>query len=69
MDNKSFDHKRIANGYAKDRPWLHKLVMDKVKSDCALDKPFKNGLDVGCGAGLSTKALKLICDKFKGTDI
>lgn len=69
MNNKSFDHKRIANGYAKDRPWLHKLVMDKVKSDCAFDKPFKNGLDVGCGAGLSIKALKLICDKVTGTDI
>ena len=69
MNNKSFDHKRIANGYAKDRPWLHKLVMDKVKSDCTLYKPFKNGLDVGCGAGLSTKALKLICEKVTGTDI
>ncbi len=69
MNNKSFDHKRIANGYAKDRPWLHKLVMNKIRSDCALDKPFKNGLDVGCGAGLSTKALKLICDKVTGTDI
>ena len=30
---------------------------------------FKNGLDVGCGAGLSTKALRLICDKVTGTDI
>ena len=69
MNNKSFDHKRIANGYAKDSPWLHKLVMDKVKSDCTLDKSFKNGLDVGCGAGLSTKALKLICEKVAGTDI
>lgn len=69
MNNKSFDDKRIAHGYANDRPWLHKYVMERLKSDCAIDKPFHNGLDVGCGAGLSTKALKLICDKVTGTDI
>ncbi len=70
MDNKSFDSKRIALGYAK-RPWLHKAVIEQLKADCKLDDNyrFKNGLDVGCGAGLSTKALKLICDKVTGTDI
>ena len=70
MDNKSFDTKRIAEGYLK-RPWLHKNVIEKVRAD--LDLPegfrFKNGLDVGCGAGLSTKALQLICEKVTGTDI
>ena len=69
MDNRAFDDKRIANGYAKDRPWLHKSVIELIKSECAIDIPFKNGLDVGCGAGLSTKALKLICEKITGTDI
>ena len=70
MDNKSFDSKRIALGYAK-RPWLHKLVIEQLKADCSLDENyrFRNGLDVGCGSGLSTKALKLICDKVTGTDI
>ncbi|WP_034446691.1 class I SAM-dependent methyltransferase [Butyrivibrio sp. AE2032] len=70
MNNKSFDSKRIALGYAK-RPWLHKSVIEQMKIDCDLDEDlkFKNGLDVGCGAGLSTKALRLICDKVTGTDI
>lgn len=70
MNNKSFDSKRIALGYAK-RPWLHKSVIEQMKIDCDLDEDFKfkNGLDVGCGAGLSTKALRLICDKVMGTDI
>lgn len=68
MNNKSFDSKRIAAGYAK-RPWLHKSVMEQIKEDCEVKANFKNGLDVGCGAGLSTKALKLICDKVTGTDI
>ena len=67
MDNKAFDSKRIAMGYAK-RPWLHENVIARLKKDCNLDLNyrFKNGLDVGCGAGLSTKALRLVCDKVTG---
>ena len=70
MDNRSFDSKKIALGYAK-RPWLHKSVIEQLLCDCNLDEAykFKSGLDVGCGAGLSTKALNLICDKVTGTDI
>ena len=69
MDNKLFDSQRIASGYAYDRPWLHKSVIEQIKVDYADKIPFQNGLDVGCGAGLSTKALKLICNKVTGTDI
>lgn len=70
MDNKSFDTQRIAEGYAK-RPWLHKCVIENLKQDCNLPASFmfSNGLDVGCGAGLSTRALKLICNQVTGTDI
>ena len=68
MDNKLFAGERIASGYAKDRPWLHKSVIEQIKVDFADKIPFQNGLDVGCGAGLSTKALKLICNKVTGTD-
>ena len=67
--NRLFDSKRIANGYANDRPWLHKSVIEQIQIEFADIIPFQNGLDVGCGAGLSTKALKLICDKVTGTDI
>lgn len=66
MNNKSFSTKRIAQGYA-NRPWLHKNVILELQSD--IGDMFKNGLDVGCGAGLSTKALHLICQKVTGTDI
>lgn len=68
MDNRAFDSKRIAEGYAR-RPWLHREVIERIRSDCRAVDNFKNGLDVGCGAGLSTKALKLMCDKVTGTDI
>lgn len=67
MDNRAFDSKRIAEGYAK-RPWLHKEVMEQIKKDCDIEC-FENGLDVGCGAGLSTKALRLLCNHVTGTDI
>ena len=46
MYNKSFDSKRIALGYAK-RSWLHKSVIEQLKTDCNLEENFrfKNGLD------------------------
>lgn len=67
MDNKAFDSQRIAEGYAK-RPWLHKEVMKQIRKDCNIER-LKNGLDVGCGAGLSTKALRMLCEHVTGTDI
>ena len=67
MDNKAFDLQRIAEGYAR-RPWLHKEVIEQIKKDCDI-KQLKNGLDVGCGAGLSTKALRILCEHVTGTDI
>ena len=67
MDNKAFDSQRIAEGYAK-RPWLHKSVIEQVQRDCSITH-LQNGLDVGCGAGLSTKALRILCDHVTGTDI
>lgn len=75
MDEKSFDEERIAQGYAKDRPYLHGQVIDCIKEylynkeKLQITQRFHHGLDVGCGAGLSTKALKNICDKVTGTDI
>lgn len=68
-DQRQFDYKRIAEGYIKDRPYLHGQVMDMVKHKMNLCSNFKNGMDIGCGAGLSTKALRTICDHVTGTDI
>lgn len=67
MNNKAFDFKRIAQGY-KDRPFLHGQVMEQLQTQWHVTQ-FQNGLDVGCGAGLSTKGLKQICDQVTGTDI
>lgn len=58
---------RIARGYA-DRPFLHRQVMEMVQADCP-GISFANGLYVGCGAGLSVKALRLICRRVTGIDV
>lgn len=63
----SFDYRRIAEGYAKDRPFLHGQVMERLTNK--LQRRYQNGLDVGCGAGLSTRALRQVCDRVTGTDI
>ena len=67
MDSHSFDTKRIADGY-KNRQWLHPQVIEKIAQITGTDS-FLHGLDVGCGAGLSAKALKAICREVTGTDI
>ena len=69
MDSNSFNSKRIAAGYANDRPFIHSRVIDIIKSDLKITDNFTNGIDIGCGAGLSSKALKLICEKVTGVDI
>lgn len=61
-----FDYKRVAEGY-KRRPFLHKQVIDAFRKDMA-GQTFSYGLDVGCGAGLSSKALQLICSHVTGAD-
>lgn len=68
MESLSFDSKRIAEGYAR-RPWLHKQVVERLITDVNIKEKFQNGLDVGCGGGLSAKALKLICNKVTGCDV
>ncbi len=67
MKNTDFDYKRIAEGY-RNRPFLHKQVIAKFQEDIG-ERHFALGLDIGCGAGLSTKALKDICAKVMGSDI
>ncbi|MDE7321207.1 MAG: class I SAM-dependent methyltransferase [Lachnospiraceae bacterium] len=67
MKSTDFDYKRIAEGY-KNRPFLHKQVIEKFQEDIG-GQHFALGLDIGCGAGLSTKALKYICSKVIGSDI
>lgn len=67
MNSGDFNFQRIAEGYGK-RPFLHKQVIERFQKDINF-RTFSNGLDIGCGAGLSAKALKMICRHVTGTDI
>lgn len=71
--------KRIAEGYGTYRPQLHKQVLEMALSDQATSRQaadlcahqaaiFRQGLDVGCGAGLSAKALGMYCGRVTGID-
>lgn len=63
-----FDTAGVARGYAEDRPYLHPEIIDKIKNRLKLTRKVKQALDVGCGAGLSTLALKDIAEDITGVD-
>lgn len=63
-----FNYKRIAGGYANDRPSYHCMIMERIREELQLCKNFDYGLDVGCGSGSSTMALKEICDEVIGIE-
>jgi ubiquinone/menaquinone biosynthesis C-methylase UbiE len=64
-----FDPKSAAERYAKGRPYFHPQVIEKIKAYLAPVEPFERAIDVGCGTGLSTIALKEIAHQIAGTDI
>jgi len=62
-----FSHVSAAERYAKFRPYFHPVVMERLVefTGCAR---FGSALDVGCGTGLSTRALAEISDWVAGVD-
>lgn len=63
-----FTFQRVAEGYAAARPYFHPLIMQKIRDLLGLKGPLSHALDVGCGSGLSTMALRLLADHVSGTD-
>jgi SAM-dependent methyltransferase len=63
-----FAFQRVAEGYATHRPYYHPLIMQKIRDRLGLDRPVSHALDVGCGTGLSTVALRALADHVTGTD-
>lgn len=62
--DKEYDH-ITAFHYAAYRPALHSLILKKC---IGVEKQYKNGLDIGCGTGLSAEALLPYCAKVIGID-
>lgn len=63
-----FDHARVAEGYASTRPYLHPEVLRRVSELIGRDVCFRRALDVGCGTGLSSVALRALAAEVVGTD-
>ena len=63
-----FNTETVAQGYGADRPHLHPEVIRKIEKRLGLTGKVKNALDVGCGTGLSTIALKGIAERIIGVD-
>ena len=53
----------MAAGYANSRPAVHRLVIER-----AMERSYSRALDVGCGAGMSTKALAGFVGQAIGLD-
>jgi SAM-dependent methyltransferase len=47
----------MAAGYATSRPPVHPRVVERAFQQLGRTEPFQRALDVGCGAGVSTRAL------------
>src|SRR6476661_919035 len=63
-----FSAEDIAAGYATSRPAVHPRVMERVYRRLARSEPFSLALDIGCGAGLSTRALDGFAKKRIGLE-
>jgi SAM-dependent methyltransferase len=63
-----FTYRRVAEGYAAHRPQYHPLIMQKIRTWLALDGQLEHALDVGCGTGLSTVALRGLVARVVGID-
>lgn len=63
-----FAPESAAERYAKGRPFFHPLVIARAAEFLSLAEPLARALDVGCGTGLSSIALKLIAARVVGVD-
>lgn len=63
-----FSNQAAAQRYAKGRPYFHPLVIQKITKFTGISR-FADTIDVCCGTGLSTKALRQISDRVLGTDL
>ena len=64
-----FAHKTVAERYALYRPYFHPLVIKKIRSHLGIQNLVDRALDIGCGTGQSTIALKEIANSVVGVDI
>lgn len=64
-----FDTKSVAERYAKGRHFFHPLVIIRIKERLGLTGKVGRALDVGCGTGLSSRALLEIAEHVDAVDV
>ena len=64
-----FAYRTAAERYSKYRPYFHPLVIEKINAYLHIQRPLDIAVDVGCGSGQSTMAMKEIADFVVGADI
>jgi SAM-dependent methyltransferase len=64
-----FEHETVARKYAESRPYFHPLVMRRIRNFLGLREPVPAALDVACGTGQSSVALKEIAYRIVATDV
>lgn len=63
-----FGFRSAAERYASGRPYFQAVVINRLKDFLSLEESLAIALDVGCGTGLSSIALKEIAAKVVGVD-
>ncbi len=63
-----FTPQSAAGRFAIGRPYFHPIVVGRIKDFFLIKEPLPFALDVGCGTGLSTVALKALAEKVAGID-
>lgn len=63
-----FVHATAAARYAEDRPYFHPRVIALIRDRLQLAAPLPCALDVGCGTGMSARALREIAREVIATD-
>jgi SAM-dependent methyltransferase len=62
-----FSHATAAERYARGRPDLHPAIVRRICEVTGRAR-FASALDVGCGTGLSTRAIARVADRVVGID-
>jgi SAM-dependent methyltransferase len=62
-----FIHATAAERYARGRPDLHPAIVRRICEVTGRSR-FASALDVGCGTGLSTRAIARVADRVVGID-
>jgi SAM-dependent methyltransferase len=63
-----FDEQTVARLYDRNRPYFHPLVVQQIRNFLKVESRVPRALDIGCGTGQSTIALRDMAHEIIGVD-